>query len=111
MHTQSSCKVTGIYTNIIICDRLCENVPNCGFNNYALAVGLYACIILSLLRGFFCSYELSPLLSHLGKYGTPTPFGSLLTAVRKHVPRTRDTRKWSETLTLYGNIRIIDRLT
>ena len=33
----------------------------------------------------------------------PTPFHSLLTTVRKYVPRMRDTRKRSETLTLYGN--------
>ena len=46
-----------------------------------------------------------------GKYGMPTPFGSLLTAVRKHVPCTRDTRKRSEILTLYGNNRIIYGLT
>ena len=65
-----------------ICDRICENVPNCGFNNYAIATILYPSIILSLFR-FFSSYELLSLLSRLGKYGTPTPFVSLLTAVRK----------------------------
>ena len=49
-----------------------------------LEVVLSAHIILSILC-FFGSYELSPLVSRLGKYGTTTPFGSLLTAVRKHV--------------------------
>ena len=92
-----------------ICDGICENVLNCGFNNYVLAAVLYASFYLYCV--FFGSYELSPLLSRLGKYGMPTPFGSLLTAVRKHVPRTHDTRKCSEILTLYGNNRIIYTLT
>ena len=91
-------------------DRIRENVPNFGFNNYTLAAVLYAYIIL-LITSFFCSYDLSPLLSRLGKYVTSTPFHSLLTAVKKHVPLTRDTRKRSETLTLYGNNRIIYGLT
>ena len=89
-------------------DRICENVPNCRFKNYALVAFLSAYIILSILH-FFGSYELLPLLSRLGEYGTPTPFGSLLTVVRKHVPSMRDTRKLSETL--YGNNRISYGLT
>ena len=35
-----------------ICDRIWENVPNFGFNNYTLAAVLYAYIIL-LYRVFF----------------------------------------------------------
>ena len=105
------CVILQICLHTSICDRICENMPNCGFNNYVLAAVLYAYIILSLLRVFFGSCELLPLLSRLGKYGMPTSFGSLLTAVRKHVPRMHDTRKRSETLTLYGNNRIIYGLT
>ena len=37
---------------VCICDRICENIPNCGFNNYVLAAILYAYIILSILRVF-----------------------------------------------------------
>ena len=77
------------YNNRSICDRICEKVPNFGFNNYTLVAILSAYIILSI-SSFFGSYELLPLLSRLGKYGRPTPFHSLLTAVRKHVPRTHN---------------------
>ena len=71
---------------IIHWDRICENVPNCGFNiisYYALAAFLYAYIILSLLRFFLVFMNCYLLYSRFGKYGTPTPFRPLLRAVRK----------------------------
>ena len=91
-----------------ICDRICENLPNCGFNNYSLAANLSVLLISRL----FGSNELRRLLSHLAKYGMPISFHSSLTAVKKHVPHTHDTRRErSETLTLYRNNQIIYGLT
>ena len=60
-----------LQTYIKLCVRICKNMPNCRFNNYALAVVLSAYIILSISCFFSRCYELRPLLSRLGKYGTP----------------------------------------
>ena len=41
-----------IHLKRIICDMICENVPNCRFNNYVLAGVLSAYIILSTMISF-----------------------------------------------------------
>ena len=82
--------------NITICDRISENMANCGFHNYML-VGVFVGIHYFINIAFLGSYKPWPLISHLGNYGMPTPFRSLLTAVKKHLPRTCYKRKQSET--------------
>ena len=95
---------------ITICDRISENMPNCGFHNSMLA-GVFVGIHNFINIAFLGSYKLRPLISHLGNYGMSTPFRLLLTAVKIHLLRTRYTQKRSETLTLYGNNRIMYGLT
>ena len=65
-------------------------MPNCGFNNYALVAVCTHTSFYHYCVFFLGSYELLPLLSRFGTYEMPTPFGSLLTAVSKHIPLTCD---------------------
>ena len=90
------------------CDRICENMSNYRFNNYVLAAVLSPYIILSLLL-IQCFYIVmnDDDVGRLGKFETSILFRSSLTAVRKCVPRTCDTRKRSKILTLCGYNRII----
>ena len=59
LNKQGTCTYSRLFINTNICDRICENMQNYGFNNYVpAAVFVRIHHFISIACSFFGSYEL-----------------------------------------------------